>query len=259
MAERGVKFRHEQWKRELELTTVDRFRLGYTDTYVRASIYYQDIIPLFISQDVDALGRPTIPRSLFLNLMRGGIIDTNQSAGVSIGTKHYLIKDSYQTRLRLEELASLPLMRDRYNYLNNHLLTITCAVAWDHIIRQLLKLQQRLLMTGWETMLDEQNRIDLSRWVKVGRLIDMGLLPVRLVATAVRLTAVRMILWMQQHHPSRGQLGTKLIYFVFKTVLSLSHVNGKTRQVVYLSSATRAGQVQPISIRPTLKYRKAHA
>lgn len=243
----SVNYTYADWARELAMTPQERFSVGPTDTYVPAAQYYATIVPLFINQVPDGYGRLPVPRNIYVRLIRGGVLETNQSVGFSIGSNRYFVKDSASNRNRLKEMAALPLHRDRYIYLNTNLLTISCGEAWANIVLQLYNLQRRLKMIGWETMIDKRGLVDLSGWLKLGRLIDTGKLPVTLVNTALYLASARLLDWLRENHPSKGVFGKKPIRFVYKNTLYLGHVNDKRREVLYVIPAKRPGSAMVVS------------
>ncbi|HEY0109994.1 MAG TPA: hypothetical protein VGB67_10230 [Fibrella sp.] len=228
------------WERELADTPISQFALGPTNVYVPMLIYYRNVLPLFVDLETpDEYGQPAIGLKKFSTLVKGHVIEGNQA--LTATSKRHYVKDSLLNRTRLIEWASLRKATDRVRWFRTHLITITFAPAWGLVLERLVDLQRRLTMTGWHVLFSDDAVLDLCPVLKIGSLVDKGLLPLTLVQETIRLATVRLYDFLRGRHLSAGQYNGRNILIAFNSRTIFLAVNKEVINVVYRQPGLRPG------------------
>ncbi len=234
----GKRLLYREWERDLESTPIEEYKLGPTGNFVPWQVYYSDILPLFIDTTPDQYDHPKLRPNLFLLLIQGNVFDHNYRG---VKQKQYYIRDSIANRARIREWASLLTPSHRRQWAKTQLITVTHVGAWGMVLDRLQNLQQKLSGHGWHILLDETSRLDICPYLKLGSLLDKGLLPMTLLQETLRLVAVRLYSFLANHHPSAGYYNGRYIRIVYNTSIVRLTLKGEPLQLIYSQPALRPG------------------
>ena len=200
------------WAIQKGITPRERYAVGATGTYHTCVDYCRTILPLWCPKSVawsNDTGMP--PMSCFFALARGGILETNYVPMRNVWTgqaETIYVCDSEKTRSVLRRLQSFPIQQLGWRYVKTMLVQQTFEEGWLMLFEQVIKLKKKLEKFDWKDNLDGQS-LNLARHLRLGEIIDMGLMPPDLMVIALRLITVWLQDYLANTHSSGGKIKIK--------------------------------------------------